>query len=131
MPEHAPEETTVARIHLAGCPPGPVLQPLDGDEALAARHFPGWETALAPRGGFNLDSGLAVVEDDGRPALEWTSPRERALVAGSAGWRDYRIVAALKPLAAEANPHDDNTHCREALVGDDRPVAHQDRKTHV
>jgi hypothetical protein len=111
-------EHVVAEIRLEGCPEGPVLHPLEYDDEIRRRHFPGWETPLAPWGGFNLDSGLAVVKDCGRPVLEWRlTDRERALVAGLPDGRNYRVIAEVKPIDTAAPPHVDRADCSEAMIG--------------
>ncbi len=111
-------ERTVAEIKLDGCPEGLVLRPLEPKGEIYEKFFSGWETPLAPWGGFSLDSGLAVVQDEGGPVLEWTfKDQERALVKGSSDWRDYRVVASVKPIDAEAPPNTDRADRREALTG--------------
>lgn len=118
MKRHQESEHVVAEIRLKGCPEGPVLQPLEEKGEVARRHFPGWETPLAPWGGFGLDSGLAVVRDGDQLVLEWTmTERERAMVSGPPEGRDYRVVASVRPLDTAAPPHIDRADCSEALVG--------------
>jgi len=119
--EFLPEQV-IAEIRLKGCPEGPVLEPLQEQDEIRRKCFSGWETPLAPRGGFDVISALAVVKDDGRTVLEWTEPRrscnrQRALVAGMADTRDYRVIAEIKPLDTENSPHGDWQDCTEALVG--------------
>ena len=112
------QEKLVAEINLEGCPEGAVLQPLEKKDAVYKRHFAGWETPLAPWGGFGLDSGLIVVRDGDRPALEWTlNNSERAIVSGPQGARDYRVVAEIKPMDTTARPHNDRANCSEAMIG--------------
>jgi hypothetical protein len=112
------EEQILAEINLEECPEGQVLQPLEEKNDVTKQYFEGWETPLAPWGGFRLDSGLAVVMDDGRPALEWTlSNSERAIVAGESYGRDYNVIAEIKPIAKDAPPHNDRADCSEAMIG--------------
>lgn len=112
----------VRQLDLTGCPTGPVLQPLSPPSTEASICFGDWETPLAPWGGFRVDSGLAVVRDEGRTVLAFTdaysgSARGRALVAQDLLLRDGRIVAVVKPMAVAAAPHMDRDDCLEALVG--------------
>jgi len=112
------QEKLVAEINLEGCPEGKVLQPLEEKGKVYKKHFAGWETPLAPWGGFGLDSGLIVVKDGDRPALEWTlNNSERALVSGSQDARDYRVVAEIEPIDTTARPHNDRADCSEAMIG--------------
>jgi len=111
-------EKIVAQLDFEGCAEGDVLQPLEEPDERARRYFAGWETPLAPWGGFGLDSGFAVVCDEGRSILEWKLRRdERALVAGSEWMRDYRVVAEIKPIDTTARPHVDRADCSEAFIG--------------
>ena len=114
MSDQAEREMVAIRLDI--CPEGPVLEPLEPPDERTRRCFPGWETPLAPWGGFRLSSGLAVVSDGGRKALEWAGP-ERALVAGQPRGRDCSVVAEVKPIDAAASPHADRADCSEALVG--------------
>jgi hypothetical protein len=112
------ERQVVAEICLDGCPEGTVLDPMQAEDEIRARYFADWEFPLSPWGGFNLPAGFEVVSDDGRKALEWTDPRrERALVTGNADWRNYRIVAEVKPIDREFCSHIDRDACSEAMVG--------------
>jgi len=118
MKSDSKQEQLVAEINLEGCPEGQVLQPLEKKDEIRKRFFSGWETPLAPWGGFNLSSGLKVVKDEDRPVLEWMLPNnERELVAGPADGRDYRVVAEVKPIAETAPPHNDRADCSEAMIG--------------
>lgn len=45
-------ERVVAEISLEGCPEGPVLNPLGPRDEVGTRFFSGWQTPLAPWGGF-------------------------------------------------------------------------------
>ena len=108
----------VAEIKLEGCPEGPVLQPLVKEDEVREKHFHGWETPLAPWGGFNLNSGLAVVKEGDRRVLEWKlADQERAIVAGPPDGRNYRVVAEVKPIDVKASPHVDRADCSEAMIG--------------
>ena len=112
------QSQVVQQLDFEGCTEGGVLQPLNEPDERTRRYFAGWETPLAPWGGFGLDSGFAVVRDDGRSVLELTLPRsERALVAGAEWMRDYRVAAEIKPIDATAPPHVDRADCSEALIG--------------
>jgi hypothetical protein len=112
------QEYVVAEINLEGCPEGPVLQPLEEKDEVYRKYFAGWETPLAPWGGFGLDSGFSVVKDGDRPVLEWKlNNSERAIVAGVSDARDYRVVAEVKPIDLAARPHVDRADCSEAMIG--------------
>lgn len=118
MEQNSAQERIVAEINLEGCPEGPVLQPLVYRDYIREEFFSGWETPLAPWGGFNLGSGLTVVNDGGRPVLEWTmNNSERALVAGPQDIRDYTVIAQVKPIDNKARPHVDRADCSEAMIG--------------
>lgn len=111
-------EQIIAEIDLDGCPEGAVLQPLEYQDELKDRHFKGWETPLAPWGGFGLNSGLTVVQDGSRPALEWIfNNADRAIVSGLSDMRDYKVTAEIKQIDAIATPSDDRADCTEALIG--------------
>lgn len=117
--ERKPEtKNIIASLDLDGCPEGPVLQPLEPKDEITQKYFSGWETPLAPWGGFGLDSGLEVVKEDEQTVLSFTGKRsERALVYGLSKFRDCQIVAKIKPLDAKAKPHNDHNDCLEALAG--------------
>ena len=109
-------EQIIAEINLDGCPEGVVLQPLEYQDEIRDKYFAGWETPLAPWGGFGLNSGLSVVKDDSRQVLEWAGA-DRAIVAGSPDMRNYKVVAEVKPIDTTASPNDDRMDYTEALVG--------------
>jgi hypothetical protein len=115
-------EEVVAEINLTGCPEGAVLRPLEPPGEVERKHFAGWETPLAPWGGFRLLSLLQVVRDGDRPVLEWDTPgekanNERALVTRKADLRDGRTVAEVQCLDEKAGPNVDRNDRTEALVG--------------
>lgn len=73
-----------AQLHLDGCPLGPVLDPFETQDEAVAAYLADWDTPLAPRGGFPLESGLAVVREGAQTVLEWTRTNsERAVATGS------------------------------------------------
>jgi len=109
-------EQIIAEIILDGCPEGAVLQPLEYQDEIRDRYFAGWETPLAPWGGFGLNSGLTVVKDGSRHVLEW-SGADRAIVAGSPDMRDYKVAAVVKPIDTKASPNDDRADYSEAFIG--------------
>ena len=109
-------EQTIAEIILDGCLEGAVLQPLEYQDEIRDKYFAGWDTPLAPWGGFGLNSGLSVVKDDSRQVLEWTGA-DRAIVAGLPDMRNYRVIAEVKPIDTNAKPNDDRMDYTEALVG--------------
>lgn len=122
MQRAKPTETVVASLDLAGCPCGAVLAPLEPPGDAERDFLAGWETPLAPWGGFRLPSGLEVVDDQGQTVLAFVDdvsgrPLERALVTSGKGIRNCRIAAGIKPFAADAAPHNDRADCSEALVG--------------
>lgn len=55
-----------ASLNLEGCPEGQVLFPLKPRDEIYEKYFAGWDTPLTPLGGFNLDPGLAVVNEEGK-----------------------------------------------------------------
>ncbi len=112
----------VAKLDLQDCPTGPVLDPMRPRTVVEQQVFAGWDTPLTPWGGFGLDSGLTVVQDGDRTALEFHDQfgggaRERMIVAGPGDMRDGWIVAEVQPLQAANGPHDDRHDCYEAYVG--------------
>jgi len=112
----------VAELDLSACRPGPVLAPLEELSEPERRAFAGWQMPLAPRGGFHMPSGLAVVEEGGRKVLafgEAVAPwvPERALLAPPPHLRDATIVAEFRPVDAEAGPHMDRPDAAAALAG--------------
>ncbi len=112
------EYDTVLTLELDGCSEGVVLDPLTPLSDEEKRYFAGWDTPLAPRGAFGLNSGLEIVRDGERTVLEIGEERaERALVSELDAFRDGRIVAEIKPIETVYGPHVDRDDCREALVG--------------
>lgn len=112
------EEKTIAELDLEGCRTGKVLDPLAEWEEWEKRAFSSWETPLAPRGGFTLDSGLEVVRDGERLVLEWRLPEaERAIVTTTDDIRDCRVVAELKPFDVEHSPIAERDYPRGILAG--------------
>jgi hypothetical protein len=109
-------EQIISEINLDGCPEGAVLQPLEYQDEIRDKYFAGWETPLAPWGGFGLNSGLSVVKDDSRQVLEWAGA-DRAIVAGSPDMRNYKVIAEVKPIDTTAKPNDDRMDYTEAIVG--------------
>jgi hypothetical protein len=124
-------EKIIAEMNLLGCPKGTVLQWSAKSEELADqavirnRHFSGFETPLAPGGERVFPSGLDVVTENGRPVLEFTiNGRQRgayegprALVAGPADGRNYRVFAEIRPLCTGARPNFDRADVTEAMAG--------------
>ena len=105
----------IAQIKPEVAPLGEVLQPMKAD---SRDTFPGWVTPLAPWGGFNRPSALAVVRDEVRQVLEWSlKDNERALLTGDMEWRNYRVVASVRPMDADASPNADRPDWKDALVG--------------
>lgn len=105
-------------LSLDDCEIGPVLDPMG--EAYGGV-FAGWQTPLAPWGGFRLPSGLAVVDDGGDAVLEFNGgepgrPQERALV-GEEIYGDGQIAAELRFLAEASGPHMDRMEVDLALAG--------------
>ena len=72
-----PKAQVIANLDLEDVREGSVLSPLGDLEDAEAKAFAGWETPLAPRGGFRLESGLAVVMDEGGKVLQWAEEEER------------------------------------------------------
>ncbi|OQB40559.1 MAG: hypothetical protein BWY06_01134 [Candidatus Latescibacteria bacterium ADurb.Bin168] len=114
-----PQTTIVARLDLSGIPFGPVFQPMEPVPDAERGLFSTWETPLSPWGGFNVDAGLACVDEAGTPVLEFAEGErhERAILAHNCDLRDGTIVAEVKALAANALPNDDSPVQTEALVG--------------
>ncbi len=111
------QEQIIAEIKLEDCPDGPVLQPLEYNDE-SRQYFKGWETPLAPWGGFGLNSGLTVIKDNSTKALEWVYDNaDRAIVSGSSDLRNYKVTAEIKPIDTSALPNDDRTDCSKALIG--------------
>ena len=116
------KQETILQIKLDGCPPGPILSPLEAPNETTRRYFADWETPLAPWGGFGLDSFLEV-EEDGRSSVlainAHTKGRvqERALASCTADYRDGHLRAQLRPIGVEAGSHMDYNEAQEALVG--------------
>ncbi|MBM3211483.1 hypothetical protein FJZ33_04630, partial [Candidatus Poribacteria bacterium] len=107
-----------ASLNLEGCPEGQVLFPLKPRDEIYEKYFAGWDTPLTPLGGFNLDPGLAVVNEEGKSVLSFTGKRaDRAIVYEKNSFRDCYVTAKVKPIDAEAQPHNDRNDCNEALVG--------------
>jgi len=117
--ECVPETKKIlASLNLEGCPEGQVLAPLKPRDEIYHKYFAGWDTPLTPLGGFNLDPGLAVVNENGKNVLSFTGKRfDRALIYEDRKFRDCNIVAKIKPIDADASFHSDRHHCHEALVG--------------
>jgi len=114
----AAETQILAKIDIEMLNEGPVLQPLTEWTEEQMRVFEEWETPLAPRGAFQLDSGISVVTDEGGKVLQWGDDSiDRALVTGGPHWRDYSIKATLLPLSKYASSNEDRNDWREALCG--------------
>ncbi|NLG26690.1 MAG: hypothetical protein GX557_02185, partial [Chloroflexi bacterium] len=88
MDRTEPVRRVVASLSLAGCREGVVLDPMGPRDDPVRQRLADWEMPLAPWGGFNIPSGLSIVQDDTRLVLEFTdSALERALVTGGEDWR--------------------------------------------
>jgi hypothetical protein len=124
MQRKPPVYDVIALIDLTGCPEGPVLDPLTRPGEIERRYFADWDTPLTPWGGFSLDAGLGVVQEDEdeRPVLEFSDEygggaRGRALIARAPAFRDGRVVAEIRPRGTIYWAHHDRDDCEEALVG--------------
>jgi hypothetical protein len=106
----------VAALNLAGCPPGPVLEPMQPSDPAHARFFASWDAPLATWGGFGLRSGLTAVQEGDRMVLE-IGTQERSLVTLPPLSRDYSMEASVRLLDAAAGPHNDRDDCTEAYIG--------------
>ncbi len=108
----------VATLDIAGLPEGPVLDPMAHPGAAEAAAFAGWETPIAPWGGFRLASGFQIVRDGEACVLEFTLPAdERSIVTLPADSRDYAVEARVLPRQEAAGPHNDRADCERAYVG--------------
>ena len=92
MKRKQPKKTTALALNLDGCPLGTVLAPMQDPSPSTHPYFADWETPLAPWGGFNLESHLEVVAEDGRTVLAFNENtkgrvQERALVSRVADYR--------------------------------------------
>ena len=122
MKREKTQEKVAVEINLEGCPEGDVLKPTEPRDEITEKYFATWETPLAPWGWIMSNSGLAVVNDEGRQVLEWTigswsNWTERAIVTSASDWRDYRVVAEIKPIDVEAKPHLDRADRSESIMG--------------
>jgi len=116
-----PEEL-IAAIDVEGCLEREILAPLEPKDEIASTIFRGWDTPLAPWGGFGLQSRLKIARDCDRTVLEFDTPgdsetTERALVTERGGVRDARIVAQVKCIDSEAKPNTDRSDYQHALAG--------------
>ncbi len=108
----------VATLDIAGLPEGPVLDPMAHPGAAEAAAFAGWETPIAPWGGFRLTSGFQIVRDGEACVLKFTLPAdERSIVTLPADSRDYAVEARVLPQQEAAGPHNDRADCERAYVG--------------
>lgn len=115
----------VAELDLAGCPPGPVLEPMQPRTDVDREYFGQWDTPLATWGGFGLHSGLSIHQDGSQTVLELNSgnhhgrarSQERSLVCLRRTDRDYAVEARLRPIDSKSAPHNDRADCALAYVG--------------
>ena len=122
MKREKSQEKLAVEINLEGCPEGDVLKPTEPRDEITEKYFAVWETPLAPWGWIMSNSGLAVVNDEGRPVLEWTigswsNWTERTIVTSASDWRDYSLVAEIKPIDVDAKPHLDRADRSESIMG--------------
>jgi len=114
-------EEVVAEIKLDGsCPQEQILQPLRPRGETVLSHLAGWETPLAPWGGYNTSSGIEVVRvwRDGRTVLHF-SGADRALIWGDGGdMRDYRVEAEVLPHTTDiVGVNKDQADRTQAMIG--------------
>ena len=116
--ERVPEmKNILASLNLEGCPEGQVLASLKPRDEIYHKYFAGWDTPLTPLGGFNLDPGLAVINEDGKHVLSFTGKRsDRVLIYGDRKFRDCHIMAKIKPIDADDQPHNDRHSCPTHVV---------------
>ncbi len=107
----------LARMDLTGCRyRGRVLDPLDPDQSVEDRHFPGWRNLLTSslgRTAKHRGSALfALIDEDDRPVLEWSTNLPFLLVAGEATWQDIEVRCDARCIMTECFPyfHDEATH---------------------
>ncbi|MGQ9609102.1 MAG: hypothetical protein ACUVWN_07365 [bacterium] len=118
MKQRLVKESIVSMLDFSDCPEGKVLNPLAPKDDITKKYFSDWTTPLAPRGGFNLDSGLEIVKENDIPVLYFAGKNyDRAIVYEPLDIRDCHLIAEIKPIDAEANPHDDRNDCSSALIG--------------
>jgi len=88
---------------------------LEADQSVEDGFFAGWANALTPSVGRwarqRFSSLFCIVEDAGRPALEWTTTTPCLLIAGGATWADYEVGCRVRCLSTRSFPyfHDEAT----------------------
>jgi len=108
----------IAKIDIDALSEGEVLHPLNPWNESQSKVFQGWETPLAPRGAFPLESGISVMTDNGGKVLQWgLEDMDRALVTGGDHWRNYTVKTSILPLSKYASSNEDRNDWREALAG--------------
>ncbi|MBD3182667.1 hypothetical protein GF312_10265 [Candidatus Poribacteria bacterium] len=111
-------ENIIASLDFRNCPLGKILPPLEPRGEIYRKYFSGWETPLTPLGGFNLDSGLEVIEEENENILLFNGNRlDRSLVYEEKEFRDCSIEARVMPVDSVFTPHNDRSDCKEALTG--------------
>ena len=120
MKRRKPENHLVTRLDLSNCPDGVVLAPLEPENDIARRFFNGWETPLAPWGGFKLPSGLEVLKENGQEVLAFNENavrvQERSILSKKKH-RNGTIHVAVNQTDAFAGPHMDSMDHEEAFAG--------------
>jgi hypothetical protein len=110
------KQELLAKIDLRKCAfRGRVLDPLEPDQRIEKKYFAGWRNLLtASLGRLSAHRGSAMfnlIEDDGRPALEWTTNLPFLLVAGDEAWGDVELRAETRCIMTDSFPyfHDEMT----------------------
>ncbi len=118
MKQRSIKEYIVAELNFSDCSEGKVLSPLEAENDVTRKYFSGWSTPLAPKGGFNLDSGLEIVKEKETPVLYFAGKNyDRAIVYEPLDVRNCLIIAEIKPEDTSAGPNDDRNDRSYALVG--------------
>ncbi len=81
MRQRSIKENTIILLDFSDCPEGKILSPLAPEDDVVKKYFSGWSTPLAPKGGFNLDSGLEISKENGISVLYFSGKNyDRAIV---------------------------------------------------
>lgn len=99
----------LAKIDLAGCPVGTVLDVLEADREIENRYFAGWTCALTPRK-WPMPSSLRVILDQGIEVMEHVDRTDRCLTAGDPMWGDYQAEMHVRHMAAFSRTSADEPH---------------------